>query len=435
MSDLEPKDSDATHNEQPQSTTEVGVEFNHSYLITNSDTRLTARNAVENQCQLGLGTNHLQLDRKHNLDYLDLGTPPKRAKETLVFSNKNTEHRDIGYPNGINTIIPNPSDPFKTHLGNLNEPWIATQAGHSANPHHNDFLLCNHTVTNHNHTENLKCNSTGPIFNEDQEFAKNFNHTVTNQNIRTFQTDKVCSFFPINDAITDVNYPIATTQNKESSASNTTLRDILGHNKCNDLVNHIGGITENHVREYDESTFQQLISIFPDADEDFIRKQCSQHSQINSIIDEILEMSTYPKKSLRHVISSPHNGGSNICKASQNLASPCSSLSITHQNQFEFLLQIFPDADPKFLETKSKLNDTDLKLFVSDALETTNYPKIKKPSTSETKEDPADDLGLYTTSFDIEKFLRIVKNPFTYYLDADRNCQLNSHSVEFLKRR
>lgn len=120
------------------------------------------------------------------------------------------------------------------------------------------------------------------------------------------------------------------------------------------------------------------------------------------------------------------------------LSSHCSDMPGTEQNddmqKFDFLVKIFPDADPAFLQTKCKLGESDLRNVVSEALENNNYPKIVIKEEKKVEDNDQSDLELYTTSFDVEKFLKIFPEPFQYFFD-EKICHYKQHCLEFMKRR
>lgn len=103
--------------------------------------------------------------------------------------------------------------------------------------------------------------------------------------------------------------------------------------------------------------------------------------------------------------------------------------------KFDFLLKIFPDADPAFLQEKSKLGESELRKVVSEAFEKNNYPKIVIKEEKQVEDSDQSDLGLYTTSFHVEKFLKIFPEPFQYFFDEKRVCHSKQHCIEFMKRR
>jgi len=107
------------------------------------------------------------------------------------------------------------------------------------------------------------------------------------------------------------------------------------------------------------------------------------------------------------------------------------------QSQFSFLMEIFPDADPCFMEEKSKLKGNDLRNFISECMEKTDYPKVKTVSEKRENEveDDSAEVGLYTTNFNIENFIKLFPDPYGYFLDDKRNCQSTEHGLRFLKRR
>lgn len=117
----------------------------------------------------------------------------------------------------------------------------------------------------------------------------------------------------------------------------------------------------------------------------------------------------------------------------------CLDVPVTEQNddmkKFDFLIKIFPDADPAFLQAKSKLGESELRKVVSEALENNNYPKIVTKEEKQDEDSDQSDLGLYTTSFRVEKFLQIFPEPFQYFFDEKRVCHSKQHCLEFMKRR
>lgn len=117
----------------------------------------------------------------------------------------------------------------------------------------------------------------------------------------------------------------------------------------------------------------------------------------------------------------------------------CLDVHVAEQNddmkKFDFLIKIFPDADPAFLQAQSKLGESELRKVVSEALENNNYPKIVIKEEKQVKDNDQSDLGLYTTSFHVEKFLQIFPEPFQYFFDEKRVCHSKRHCLEFMKRR
>ncbi|XP_054261210.1 uncharacterized protein LOC128985602 [Macrosteles quadrilineatus] len=105
-------------------------------------------------------------------------------------------------------------------------------------------------------------------------------------------------------------------------------------------------------------------------------------------------------------------------------------------SQFNFLMEIFPDADPIFMESVSKFNETELRTYIAENMEKPNYPKFKQ---SEKLNNPIIDdsaeIGLYTSNFNLGHFLKIFPDPFQYFLDQKRKCKYSAHGFEFMKRR
>lgn len=284
--------------------------------------------------------------------------------------------------------------------------------------------------------------------------------------------------------------------------------------------------TQRSVYVHDPPLFYQLLEMFPDIEENFLRDICIGKHDLNEVIDIILEKNNYPKvgsskqtnpepytktqrplnmpQSLdknpplsypvtsRPIHSYPASSLGNTAAAmiplnrtneevyavsEQNkltesedrptpivqnclskgdhtetfqipsnlplpiigLNSHCLDVPVAEQNddmkKLDFLMKIFPDADPAFLQTKCKLGESDLRNVVSEALENNNYPKIVIKEEKKVEDNDQSDLGLYTTSFDVEKFLNIFPEPFQYFFDEKRICRSNQHCLEFMKRR
>jgi len=101
--------------------------------------------------------------------------------------------------------------------------------------------------------------------------------------------------------------------------------------------------------------------------------------------------------------------------------------------QYADLLMIFPEADPVYLRKIAEEIYSDperIKEFVQSKLENPDYPTraqylAKKKITKQQKQ--------YTTDFQVEQFLEIFPDPFSYFEDHKRKCQFNPHAVDFLK--
>ncbi|XP_026284904.2 uncharacterized protein LOC113210921 [Frankliniella occidentalis] len=90
------------------------------------------------------------------------------------------------------------------------------------------------------------------------------------------------------------------------------------------------------------------------------------------------------------------------------------------QDQLDTFVQIFPDADPSFLEEKARQligKEDELRVFVAEALEKKEYPSRKDWQWRQ------EQLALqkkYTEEFSIPNFLEIIPDPFTYFTDPNR---------------
>ncbi|KAK3913520.1 E3 ubiquitin-protein ligase RNF216 [Frankliniella fusca] len=106
------------------------------------------------------------------------------------------------------------------------------------------------------------------------------------------------------------------------------------------------------------------------------------------------------------------------------------------EDQLDTFLQIFPEADPSFLEEKARLligKEDELRVFVAEALEKKDYPSRKDWQWRQ------DQLALqkkYTEEFSIPNFLEIIPDPFTYFADQKRNpSHQNNQATMFLRNK
>uniref|UniRef100_A0A1B6F327 RING-type domain-containing protein n=1 Tax=Cuerna arida TaxID=1464854 RepID=A0A1B6F327_9HEMI len=208
--------------------------------------------------------------------------------------------------------------------------------------------------------------------------------------------------------------------------------------------------------------YYQLLDCFPEIDRNYLSDLCKTGYDIVGVTDIILETNNnYPKRaetsnefSYRNSaldvkpdhLNVPSSGSvcvNNILVNNCTITSADSTNTTTQtksieQNdedlkmntQLEFLMQIFPKADPEFLKEKCTLNDKALRVFITHAMEKHDYPKIIDKTVTE-----PEDIGLYTTAFNLNNFLKIFPDPFVYFMDEKRICQYSSHAVEFMKRR
>lgn len=171
--------------------------------------------------------------------------------------------------------------------------------------------------------------------------------------------------------------------------------------------------------------YEVVLKMFPEIKKDYLIDLCNHFSDLNEIISTILDNDGgYPKQN-------------KVSSESYKIDYDSSQTCVPDQldAKLEFLTTIFPDADQSFLETISKESELKMKKLVDEALETNCYPKRTVPVTQVEEKEDLEDICLYTTSFNIETFLKICPDPFSYFLDSNRRCQFSDHSFEFLKRK
>lgn len=233
--------------------------------------------------------------------------------------------------------------------------------------------------------------------------------------------------------------------NGSTSNMNNLPRQILDVKKC----------TENS--PLDIPIYYQVLDMFPHIEYNYLMRLCSTNSDVNEIINILLETSDYPREKNIYTEASnanPHldrigsdtdlnvvkdsNPSNNVdgfqdCPKNQTTEQPPSPVS--ENTQLEFLIQILPDADRSFLESKSTLEENKLWEFIYEALESKNYPRIYVKAENPVEKNNDDELGLYTTAFNIDNFLKIFPEPVQYFMDENRKCNSSTHAIEFMKRR
>ncbi|KAB0794949.1 hypothetical protein PPYR_11788 [Photinus pyralis] len=157
----------------------------------------------------------------------------------------------------------------------------------------------------------------------------------------------------------------------------------------------------NAEEEVDNRLVQPLMEIFPEACPQFLRQICKgkRHSPdvLNSLMGEVLDVD-YPKR--RKTESAPYR--------------------LNASEQLELMKSILVDADPEYLQMHSDRlidNPDDLKAFVSQAIETRNYPTLKKYLR---KKQLSAQQNQYTSEFSVAKFLEVIPDPFQYFADSKR---------------
>lgn len=216
---------------------------------------------------------------------------------------------------------------------------------------------------------------------------------------------------------------------------------------------------ETTARLENPQIYYQVLDMFPDVEHNDLIRLCNQESDLNQIINILLENDGYPSndKFENQANDYPSDDGfeNQAVHSDMNVQIITNSKSkpdeITYQDcemtaqkesvsnktnvQLEFLMQVLPDADRSFLESKSKLEENMLRDFIYEALETKKYPRLEvKVDEKFERSSNDEELGLFTTAFNIEKFLKIFPDPVQYFMDENRKCQYSGHAIEFLKR-
>uniref|UniRef100_A0A1Y1LPB4 RING-type domain-containing protein n=1 Tax=Photinus pyralis TaxID=7054 RepID=A0A1Y1LPB4_PHOPY len=167
--------------------------------------------------------------------------------------------------------------------------------------------------------------------------------------------------------------------------------------------------------QLDNKLVHPLMEIFPDACPQFIRKICKgkRHSPavMDNLIAKILDTDMdYPK---RQKVESP----------------PC---RLNASEQLELMKSILVDADPDYLQMHCDRlidNPDELKAFVSEALETRDYPTLKEYLR---KKQISAQQNQYTNKFSVAKFLEVIPDPFQYFADSKRKVNgLDNHSHHY----
>lgn len=107
--------------------------------------------------------------------------------------------------------------------------------------------------------------------------------------------------------------------------------------------------------------------------------------------------------------------------------------SLSIDEQYEYLLGIFPDADPTYLrdfvEKNVNLNQS-LEEFIQKKLESRDYP-TKEQYLAKIK--ITEQQKQYTTDFKVEKFLELFPDPFKHFENTTRRGNYQPIAMEFLK--
>jgi hypothetical protein len=173
-----------------------------------------------------------------------------------------------------------------------------------------------------------------------------------------------------------------------------------------------------------------LMEMFPDADPQHVRQQCQTletEESVHDVVTQLLESDNYPRRQTpKEVPVEPLAGPSTSAMPDKKRV----------EMEYETLVAILPNADPAYLqETFEKIGNDEnaMKTFVSNALETKEYPTLEDYRKRQ------EALALqkkYTEQFSIEGFLEILPDPFKYFMEEKKNDKTcTQHAMAYLKGR
>ena len=172
-----------------------------------------------------------------------------------------------------------------------------------------------------------------------------------------------------------------------------------------------------------EYTYYKLRCIFPDVDPNFIKEKCTNLSLNTTVLNR--------EHQLNMLVELLLSEGSNHHQVKASVEEPADMGN--KDEQYEYLLGIFPEADPTYLRDfvdKNYNKPDNVKDFVQKNLESPNYPTrdqyLKKVRITE-------QIKQYTTHFDIKKFLQIFPDPVAHFENPDRANEYSPVVYEFLK--
>ncbi|GLV34113.1 hypothetical protein CBL_00042 [Carabus blaptoides fortunei] len=116
------------------------------------------------------------------------------------------------------------------------------------------------------------------------------------------------------------------------------------------------------------------------------------------------------------------NQGAHICTAECQEASP------RFKEHYAILLEMLPEADPDYLKHKclKYFHDTyKLQQFVSKCFSKKDYPTKRE---YERKKEICQKKQFYTTKFNVQMFLELFPDPFTYFNDPNRKPAINKEN-------
>lgn len=170
--------------------------------------------------------------------------------------------------------------------------------------------------------------------------------------------------------------------------------------------------------------YYKLIPMFPSVHTEYIKRLCQNYVKDDLQFDETSILQRLAEHLLERGTEYP----------SVKKVEPVATANTYDLNeQYADLLGIFPEADPGYLRERAEqiYNDPEkIKEFVQTQLENPDYPTRQQ---SLAKKKITDQVKQYTTDFQVERFLEIFPDPFSYFEDAKRQCKFNPHGADFLK--
>lgn len=181
------------------------------------------------------------------------------------------------------------------------------------------------------------------------------------------------------------------------------------------------------VEAHDPTIYSKLRSIFPEVRKSYVKKICinppggansNREQLLNILIDHLLREGHDHLRPVNLIVE-------------QEQQNKISTLSV--DEKYEYLLGIFPDADPTYLRDfveKSCSTEQMLQEFIQQKLEKKDYP-TKDQYLAKIK--ITEQIKQYTTDFKVEQFLELFPDPFKHFEDQSRKCEYQPIAMEFLK--
>lgn len=173
----------------------------------------------------------------------------------------------------------------------------------------------------------------------------------------------------------------------------------------------------------DQTIYNKLRSIFPDVKSSYIKKICINPPIVNNIKDKAYVLNAL----IEHLLN---EGPNHLRPVEFVIEQPIAT--VTTDEKYEYLLGIFPDADPTFIREFVIKNPSEQEFqdFIQGKLESRDYP-TKEQYMARIK--ITEQIKQYTRDLNIENFLELFPDPFKHFEDASRKCIHRTVAFEFLK--